>query len=249
MGEKIREYFHRVESRDVDFMRKSTIMALGDYVLNIAGEDADINGFGVRQLNASHNASWVLVRMTMEVEGIPDEHERLRIATWVSDVSRVMTTRNFEVFDADDRRIATAVTNWTMINLDTRRPMDLHALDDYGRMMQPVPSPLAELPRKLHSPASPTFSHHMVVYSDVDFNCHANSMKYLQWVVDTLPLEVLENRRFARVDMNFIHESRHGELLTIAAEDDMLFEILNSAGKSVCRIAIEMTDRTCRYSK
>lgn len=238
-GEKLREYFHRVESRDVDFMRKATIMAFGDYILHTAGEDADINGFGVRALNAAHNSSWVLTRMAMEVERIPDEHEPLRITTWVSDVSRVMTTRNFEVFGGDGDRIAVAVTNWAMINLDTRRPMDLHTLNNYSGMTQDVPPPM-ELPRKLGSPRSPVLSHYRVVYSDVDFNCHANSMKYLQWVVDTLPIETMEKKRFRRVDINFIHESRHGELLTIAAEGDALFEILNAGGTAVCRVALDM---------
>lgn len=238
MGEKLREYFHKVESRDVDFMKKATVMALGDYILNTAGEDADINGFGVRELNAAHNSSWVLTRMAVEIGRIPDEHEELRIITWVSEVTRVMTTRNFEVFDARGGKIAAAVTNWAMISLATRRPMDLHQLDSYDGMTQDVAPPI-EMPRRLGSPADPAVSHHRVVYSDVDFNCHANSMKYLEWCVDTLPLELMEKKRFRRIDINFIQESRHGELLTIAVGSDNLFEIINAGDKPVCRVALE----------
>lgn len=239
MEEKLREYFHKVESRDVDFMKKATVMALGDYILNTAGDDADANGFGVRELNAKHGSSWVLTRMAMEIGRIPDEHEQLRITTWVSDVTRVMTTRNFEVLGQDGHRIASSVTNWAMINLSSRRPMDLHQLERYDSMTQQVEPPI-ELPRKLGSPSDPRMSEHRVVYSDVDFNCHANSMKYLQWCVDALPLDVIECMRFRRIDINFIQESRHGELLTIAAGAGGLFEIINAVDKAICRIAIEM---------
>ena len=57
-----REYTYRIEPRDVDFMKRATLMSLADYILHTAGEDADRNGFGVRDLNL-HNASWVLTRM------------------------------------------------------------------------------------------------------------------------------------------------------------------------------------------
>lgn len=238
----LREYRFRVESRDVDFMKRATVMALGDYILHTAGEDADVNGFGVRELNARHNSSWVLTRMAMEVGRMPDEYEELTIRTWVSDVSRVMTTRNFRVFGQDGEQIAAAVTNWAMINLDTRRPMDLFTLDNYDGMTQDVPPPV-DMPRRLTVPVEEKRYGHTVVYSDVDFNCHSNSMKYLQWVVDTLALEEFSTKRFARVDINFIQESLHGQTLTIISgkeEGGRLFEIRNGEEKPVCRIALSM---------
>ena len=93
-----REYTYRIEPRDVDFMKRATLMSLADYILHTAGEDADRNGFGVRDLNL-HNASWVLTRMALETVRMPEEYEQIRITTWVSDVTRVMTTRNFEVLE------------------------------------------------------------------------------------------------------------------------------------------------------
>ncbi len=238
---KIRRYPQRVESRDVDFMKRSTVMAFGDYILHTAGEDADLNGFGVRAFNAAYNASWVLTRFAYEIFRMPDEHERLTITTWVSDISRVMTTRNFEVFDGDGKRIAAAVSNWAMIDITTRRPLDLPALGLSGSMVQQFDSPIAP-PRRL---AAPTESHtweHTVKYSDIDFNCHANSMKYLQWVVDTIPFDVIETKNFRRVDINFIHESRYGQQLSIAASlgDEYLYEIRNDQSTPICRIAIKM---------
>ncbi len=241
---EIRRYRHRVESRDVDFMKKSTVMALGDYILHTAGEDADLNGFGVRALNAAHNASWVLTRFAYEVYRMPGEHEQLTITTWVSDMSRVMTTRNFEVFDSEGHRIAAAISNWAMIDITTRRPLDLLSLGLSDSMVQRFDAPIAS-PQRLGAPEEAQSWQHVVKYSDLDFNCHANSMKYLQWVVDTLPFEVIESRRFCRIDINFIHESRYGQHLGIVAANDTsateyLYEIRNPDTKAICRIAIKM---------
>lgn len=237
----LREYEFRVESRDVDFRRQATIMALGDYILHTAGTDADRNGVGVRDLNAGHGSSWVLTRMAMEVRRMPAEHELLRIRTWVSEVTRIMTTRNFHVYDSIGEPLASAVTNWAMINISSRRPMDLSLLDDYQKITQDIPCPI-EKPSKLESPGGKHSYGHTVLYSDIDFNCHANSMKYLQWVVDTLPMEMLRKKIFRRVDINFIRESLHGQRLSIITDfpDGNLYEIRDEESRPVCRISFEM---------
>ena len=122
-----RTYNYRIEPRDVDFMRRATLMALVDYLLHTAGEDADRNGFGVRDLNLN-NASWVLTRLAVEIDRMPDEYEPVRVTTWVSNITRAMTTRNFDILDARGERIAGAVSNWAMIDLSSRRLLDLHQL-------------------------------------------------------------------------------------------------------------------------
>ena len=170
-----REYIYRIEPGDADFMKRATLMSLADYILHTAGEDADRGGFGVRDLNL-HNASWVLTRMALEVERMPVEYERIRVTTWVSAVTRAMTTRNFEVFDEKGVRIACAVTNWAMLDLSARRMLDLHLLPAYDSMTQDFPLPAA-LPCRLAPLSGGREYEHAVVYSDLDFNCHANSVK------------------------------------------------------------------------
>lgn len=233
-----REYVYRIEPRDSDFMKRATLMALADYILHTAGEDADRNGFGVRDLNLN-NASWVLTRMALETVRMPSEYERVRITTWVSGITRAMTTRNFEVFGDDDAMLACAVTNWAMIDLTARRMLDLQTLSAYGTMTQDFPLPAA-LPRRLPAVACGEVHEHTVAYSDLDFNGHANSVKYIQWAVDTMPLDDVAGKRFARTDINFLHETRHGERLSIVAAPDGLFEIRNGAGEVVCRLAFTM---------
>lgn len=235
-----REYYYRIEPGDVDFMKLSSLASLADYIIHTAAEDADINGFGVRDLNL-HNASWVLTRMAIETYRMPAEYEKIRITTWVSAVTRAMTTRNFEVFDEKGSMAACAVTNWAMIDLDRRSILDLHMLPSYGSMTQDFPPP-ATLPRRLGTPRCEREYSHRVVYSDLDFNCHANSVKYLQWVVDTLPLELLEMKRIARADINFLHEARYGDMLHITASgaEEPAFEIRNDREETVCRLAFIM---------
>ncbi|MBP3356689.1 MAG: hypothetical protein J6K95_05975 [Rikenellaceae bacterium] len=232
-------YTYRVEPRDVDFSRRATFAALGDYLLHTAGEDADRNGFGTRELS-DRNWSWVLSRMAVETERMPSEYETLRITTWVSDYGRLVTTRNFVICDGSGRRIGGAVTCWAMIDLGTRTAVDLlGALGDTARVVEEQPP--IERPRKIGSVAPVETVARRVAYSDIDFNRHVNTMRYLEWMFDMFPIEQLAARQLRRVDINFLHECRFGQQVTVGYQpgDRSLFEVRDEQLRPACRASVE----------
>jgi acyl-ACP thioesterase len=218
---------------------------MGDLVLQAANDDADMLGFGVRDLNLG-NASWVLSRMAVEMRRLPSRHERIDIYTWVSDYGRLFTTRNMTIADEAGAEIGAAVTLWAMIDLDTRRPLDLSPLSNKGTSLVDREPPI-ERPRKVGTfdrDAGAGYTEHpyRVVYSDIDFNGHVNSMKYLEWMVDTLPADAHAGLDALRFDINYLHEARLGEELTICHGTDSggtyIFDIRNAEGISICKATI-----------
>ena len=237
-------YSYCVQPREVDLTKKATIIALGDYILHTAGEDADRLGFGVRRMQNS-NTTWVLSRMAIEVERFPDEYESYRIGTWVGEINRLMTTRNFIVEDTECRRIAAATTHWAMIDMQTRAPLDLRENIRYSKALIPLESPIERAARIGRIEGTRT-DLHRIRYSDIDFNQHTNSMKYIQWMIDALPLEKLTDRNMQRLDINFIHETRYGQEVAIfhrETDGSDLFEIrLADNDTPVCRASFRWND-------
>lgn len=127
-------YDYAVQPREVDLTKRATIITLGDSILHTAGEDADRIGFGIRNLQ-SKDSTWVLSRMAVEIDRLPAEYERYTVGTWVGEIGRLMTTRNFIVTDAGGQRIAAASTLWAMIDVKTRQPLDLRDNVDYSRAL------------------------------------------------------------------------------------------------------------------
>ncbi len=232
---------------------------MGDLILGAAGDDADMLGFGVGDLNPG-NASWVLSRMAVELRRLPSRGETIDIYTWVSDYGRLFTTRNMVLTsddggsghaeDGDRGIIGAAVTQWAMIDLDTRRPLDLSPLSNKATSLVDREPPI-ERPRKVGSFECTSEQPYVVVYSDIDFNGHVNSMKYLEWMVDTLPAGVLAALSSIRFDINYMHEATLGETLTICSGPDTAnaaadatptpthhFEIRNATGTPICRATI-----------
>jgi acyl-ACP thioesterase len=233
-------YKRTIQSSEVDFSSRATIVSMIGYILDIAGTDADEKGFGIKKLHGD-NHSWVLSRMALDFNRLPDKDETINITTWVNDYGRLLTTRNFSLADESDNRILAAVTQWAIIDLSTRQSVDLRYVAEYDCYLCSEPSPI-EHPRKV-VPINPekTFIH-KVVYSDIDFNRHVNSLRYFTLMIDMLPIELLSNTNPIHIEINFLHESQYGDTLTVGykqCDTKSMFEIKNSNDIAICRASIE----------
>lgn len=230
-------YEYRVEPQEVDFTLRATIPSLGSAILNTAGIDAHGKGFGVDALNTD-NHSWVLSRMAVEFDRLPVQYTDYTIATWISDYGRVLSTRNFTLTDAAGYEFGRAVTQWAMIDLASRAAVDLSWVGQaHADAIVDAPSP-TDKPRKIREVNPSQSVEHRVVYSDIDFNRHVNTMRYIEMMCDMLPLGQLVSERAVRLDIHFLHESRYGQTLTVGCEQRdsaWLFEIRTDEGEVAVR--------------
>lgn len=218
MAEKT-TYNYTVDPQWVDYTLKATIPALCNVVLGVAGIDAQRKGFGTDTLGKD-DYSWVLLRMAIEFDARPEQYTDFSVTTWVSDFSRMMSTRNFTLQDANGNIFGRVVTQWCMINLTTRRPVDMTTpaiADTYGNYIVEDPSP-AEPPKRLGVVEPQTQFVRDVVYSDIDFNRHVNTLRYIDMMLDRVPIEVFSENKALRMDLNFQRECLYGQRLTICHE-------------------------------
>ena len=219
---------YKVQPKDVDFTGRMTAVALSDYILQTAGEDADSRGFGVRDLEKL-GATWVLSRFALETERPLPEHESFSITTWVESLDRIFTTRHHKVCDSCGNVTAKATTLWSMIDRTTR---SLVPLDLIECATEPCDIGIAR-PKRLRPTSSCTTQEtHRVRYSDIDFNGHTNTTRYIGWMLDMVGIDKLERRIPRRMDANFIKESRYGESLSLSlleSDEEELFAVMSDS--------------------
>lgn len=226
---QITTYKYSVDPQWVDYTMRASISALTNVVLGVAGIDAKTKGFGTDTLN-KEDYSWVLLRMASEFDYRPEQYSDFSVSTWVSDFSRMMSTRNFTLQDAEGREFGRVVTQWCMINLTTRRPIDMTAPEvakTYNNYIVDTPSP-TEPPKRIGVVEPQTLHLRDVLYSDIDFNRHVNTLKYIDMMLDRLPIDLFSQNRGVRMDLNFQQECRYGQQLCICHqhnEECDLFEI------------------------
>lgn len=237
------KYTLQISPQECDFREQVSLPALGDIILQVAGKSADRNGFGMQKLNTI-NRTWVVLRMAIEMQYYPKWRDEITIETWVEEVNRAATTRHFKITDSEGRILGGASSLWAMIDVSTRRTVDLQTIEGLSAAATSVPSIIQE-PGRLPSVDGDAIRTHHIRYSDIDFNHHANSMKYVEWMLDCLSLQWHQEHIVNRFEINFLHEVFYGEPVNIylKQEDDTvsLFEIRKPDNSSVCKMRLTST--------
>ena len=56
-----------------------------------------------------------------------------------------------------------------------------------------------------------------VRYSDIDSNGHVNNVNYVEWAIESVPLEVVKNFNIERIKIIFEKESIYGDEVNVSA--------------------------------
>lgn len=232
-----------IHPHEADATKHLTPTILGNYILDSAGLAAKEYGFGMDKLHET-GVAWVVSRMSIRIKQLPKEYTTIKIKTWIQDVNQICTTRNYLVYDESDNVIAQATTLWSIIDRKTRTIVDLMEKSTISAFIHEKEEPDFSLPRtrRIDMKKEKTNEYHYTVkYSDIDMNNHVNSMKYLQWVIDTLDIKTIE-KGIEQIDINYTKEALYGEELAIyqnTDEDTETFEIQKS-NATCCKIKLTL---------
>ena len=234
-----RHYKYTVIPQEIDFTGKARFSTIVNAILNTAGEDARVNGFGIDVLSGM-NLGWVLSRLAVELDRRPLEQEEYTVETWVTEYASLTTTRCFRFLDSEGECFGRAVSNWCLIDFAQRRLAPMAKIADIaGHTVTDKPLPCAA-PVKLKPFEAEPCSSHKVKYMDIDFNRHMNTLRYIDLLADELPIELVAADRHIRVDIHFVKESVYGDVLNVFSlrEPDSSDEIAKY------RMAIKKEDGT-----
>lgn len=243
--EKIDSYPFYVEPFHVDMSGRIFMGILGNHLLNAAGNHSQRRGWGISALNESQH-TWVLSRLSIEMEEMPRQYEHAEVRTWVESVIKLFTNRNFAILRSDGTPYGYARSIWAMIDVNTRKPCDLLSLYD-GDIVRYVVSPEenvcpieghgrfrfrnAELVRTIET-----------YYSDIDINGHVNSIKYIEHILDLFPREKFTGQGIRRFEIAYKTEAYMGDRLNFylqpVDENEFDVEVRKNESETVCQAKI-----------
>ena len=131
---KVGVYDFLVEPFHCDFSHRLFMGHLGNNLLNAADFHSNERGYGMNYLNPIHR-TWVLSRLVIEMETMPEAYDTISVGTWVESVKRYFTSRNYAVTDSSGRCCGYGRSIWAMIDTVTRQPVDSMAVRD-GLIME-----------------------------------------------------------------------------------------------------------------
>ena len=247
---KTGRYHFLAEPFHCDFTHQLLMGHLGNHMINAADFHSNDRGYGMNYLNTIHK-TWVLSRLSIEMAEMPVAYDRFIVETWVDNVVKFFTSRNFAVIAEDGHVYGYGRSIWAMIDTETREPTDILAVRD-GLISQYVDSeklcPIDKVSRvkmECHTDAIRTLPTH---YSDIDINGHVNSVKYIEHVLDLWDLDWYRSHRLQRFDIAYVAESHYGDTLKFFMEEDgtdtfcvriMKYATDGDEGIEVCRCKVK----------
>lgn len=229
-------YFtYKVEPQSLDFTSHLKSPALIMSTLNAAGADAHNKGFDYVDMEQDDN-TWVLSRMAIEVAFRPKQYSDYEIETWISGYNRLLSTRNFRIYDEEGKEFAKMTSQWAMLNVKSRTAVDLTVTAAVHDKYMVQDEPPCAAPCRLRGVSDGESFRHTVRYSDIDFNRHMNTIRYIEMIFDHLPIDAIAEDRPFRLDMHFLHEAVLGDVLTISTKEEdevLLFEIATAENPCV----------------
>lgn len=241
----IGEYDYKVESFHLDCTERLSLSVLGNQLLNAAARHAESFGFG-REALRQRDRAWVFSRLLIQMDAPLCEFDTYTIRTWVADATRWFSTRNFAIYDASGTPVGYASSVWAMMNLATRKAVDLAAeLPDYASLVCPeneAPAcPIERSRRSNVSTAEPSLVFRPL-FCDIDYNGHFNSIRYIEHLLNALPMKVCRNYPVQRMEINYHIECRYGEVLSVyvaeVGDGEYDAEIRKEDGSVSCRSKI-----------
>ena len=228
--DKIETMKFTVDAFNTDFAHNLNFSTLGKDLLNTADFHASKRGFGIEELSETDRA-WVLSRLSIEMERMPQLNERYAVDTWIENIYRMFTNRNFCVWGIVDdsecgKRIPLGYARsiWAMIDKRTRQPLDLARI--YSDCFQQWLFPENGCPIDGHSRIRPLnisgkkpLMSHRVIYGDVDCNCHVNSIKYIEHICNLFSLDYYRDHFLKRIEVAYVAEAYFGDILHFFVEE------------------------------
>lgn len=202
---------------EVDTKNEVFLPVLWSFMQETAWHHADHLRLGYSDL-MGQQYFWVLSRLSVQMEEYPRWGDRIRVKTWLAGTGRLFALRQFSIADLTGRILGTARSAWLVLDLKSRKPQKIEPLFKHlGYLFDHLPP--AEEPEKLPALVQPkSKKSYEVRYSDIDIHHHVNNIKYIEWILDSVPFEMNRTHQIHTFEINFLAESSYEDAISIQTE-------------------------------
>jgi acyl-ACP thioesterase len=225
--------------QESDAHKKTRLYHLEEYLLEVAGIVADQLGYGIATMHP-RGLGWILTRLSLELYELPRHNDQIRFETWIESNAHMLSTRDFRLYKGD-QLIGICKSVWAVLDLEKRELVNIF---DEPIFEGAIDGEVIDMPRvRMTTIPEPTgIAPHKIVYSDIDYNGHCNSCRYLQAMLDAYLPDYYGKK--VRLDISYSKEAMLGELMQIqylVSDDGVQYQMKNEAGETSCSAKITVT--------
>lgn len=186
-------------------------------LIEVATEHANMWGVGYDKLKES-NQAWVLSRVTIEMNDYPHVNEAYTVNTWVEGYNRYYSQRNFEIVDYKGQVMGYARTIWLVIDTVAREMVDISNLSYVISNIYDKECPIKPQSR-MRNIDEGRINNYTFQYTDTDINCHVNSVRYVELLLNQWDMRYYESHRIKRFEIAFLKECFGGMVVDVIVNE------------------------------
>ena len=238
----IAEKEYSIHYYEIDYKKRCLITSLLNYLQDLAILQSDRLGAGIDYLG-EHKMAWVLYRWDVKINQYPMYREKIRIRTNPCSFVKFYAYRTFEITGENGEIIASAGTVWLLVNTENKKPVKIneHMYQAYGVSTdENTPLEFEDLEEMSEAKIENEYE---VRYSDIDTNRHVNNVKYVDWAIETVPLNTIQDHGLIRLKAIYKREATYGKLVKVYTQTSpkndriiCLHRIVDSEGRDLCHL-------------
>ncbi|HBM79613.1 MAG TPA: acyl-ACP thioesterase [Clostridiaceae bacterium] len=201
---------------EVDYKKRCLITSIMNYFQDIAIFQSMKVGVGIDYLE-KNKLAWVLYKWNIHIERYPVYGERVKVGTSPYSFDKFYAFRKFNIADGDNQLLVSADTMWLLLHTENKKPI---------RIIQPIYDAynVDKIPKRIPMPAIERMTRvdyekgFQVRYTDIDTNMHVNNVKYVEWIIETIPVDTVLHYSMENVLVTYKKETVYGEDIKVQTE-------------------------------
>jgi acyl-ACP thioesterase len=206
-----------IRTSEVTRHRQATATALIHLMQEAALQNVlelNVSAWDMRQ----QQISWVLMRKHLDIVRLPRLGETITIQTYPAGFDKVLTYRDYKVFDAARNLIASSASTWLLMHTVKRRiariPEEIRARGQFDTSAC-LPHARNKLPDLERVDLSQDF---VVHWHDMDFNEHLNNVRYMQWIFETVEGYTEHRQQLLNLDIIYKQECHWKDIVRVKTQ-------------------------------
>ena len=190
------------------------------------------------------NVGWVLVSGVLQIDRYPNYKEKITIRTWLSNYSSIKGYRENIIYDENHHIIGRAKGLWVFFDIENRKPISIfNDIKEKWSFFEEE-----SINKNIKKKIEPiNFAEHIKQFRvnrfDIDMNKHVNNIRYLQWVIESIPENIVDHYFLHEIDGRFIAEAQYGDTILSFTNKDVAENSFQHT------IKIEGSNKVCATAK
>jgi medium-chain acyl-[acyl-carrier-protein] hydrolase len=207
---------YEIHYYEVNSKLRCKLSSMIDFICDVGTQQSEYFGGGIEYCT-KNNCAWVFYKYDIKMYRYPMFGETISITTQPVGFKKFYGLRKYMIKDEDGDLIGEALALFFLINIEKRRPMriqneqyDIYGVDgdvDYDISMDKIERNDEEQYHKQFN----------IRYSDIDSNNHVNNVKYVEWAIEAVPVDVIDNYVLKRIKVTFEKETIYGDKVLVSA--------------------------------